>query len=273
MENLKKNEIFRTKLIKEINKARTNPFSYIKLINSYATYFTGKILKLPNQPGFMTNEGISAYNEAANFLTTVKALPPMTYSPGLSHLAHDFIKDLALSEDLDVEENKSYIQNILNKYGNIIELKDIRYCSQFCSISAELFVINLIVCDGDIKREMRRTLFEEQFNFVGVATGRNFLYNSVTSVFFAHDFNEQVYSEQGKKRASVVAMPMEVSTNNLLNLDVFSPLFALSPDIDHLERIDKIIREKGEKIRVSKVMIYTKDGQCTKKIIKQTINE
>lgn len=271
---LKKNENFRNKIIKELNKCRANPSSYIDLINSNAEYFTGKIFMHPDFPGLMTTEGVDAYKEAVQFLSTAPSgIPPMKYSPGLSHIAHDFIKDLQLSEDLDVEANLPFIQKILKKNSNIIDLKDLRYYSEFLSISPEMFIINLIVCDGDPKREIRNTLFNPEFNFVGVAAGNNFLYNHVTSIFFARNFNEKKYTDLGKKRASVYVAPLEIFDPNSFDINVYSPLFVLGPDIEKMERVDKIIRENGQKIQISKVMIYTKDGKCHKKILKQAVND
>lgn len=273
MELIKQNEFFRVKIINEINKCRSNPKSYIQLIKNTSKCFFGKVLKLPDKPGIMTNEGIDAFNEASNFLSKMKSLNQMTYSAGLSHIAHDFIKDLQTSEDLDSDENIINLQNIIDKYGNIIELKDLKYYLEFAPSSPEMFVLSLIVCDGDPNRTMRKTLFENYFNFVGVASGQNFLYDNVTAVFFAHNFNEKSYTEIGKQRASVFIPPTQISNENIFDVDIFSENFSLSPNVERMERIDKIITERGQKFIVSKVTIYTKDGGSKKKIFKKLLSE
>lgn len=265
MESKFKNEIYRNNIIKEINLIRSKPAEYIKIIESYIKYFSGKILMFPDAPGFMTNEGVSAYKEAISFLEKSKTYSPIKYSPGLSHIAHDYNKNLEFSEDIDLEESSIYIEKILKKYDNIININDIKYFSSFCSYSPQLFVINLAVCDGDKKRKFRETLFSDDYNYVGLATGYNFLYNDVTTVIFSHDFNEKEYTEKGSKRSTIIKIPLETIDEYNYNFDILNPIFKLSPHIKKIEREDKIIRDRGKRIMVTKIILYTKEGRVIKR--------
>ena len=51
---------FAQKVIEEVNKIRLNPKTYSNKIRGYLSCFQGKVLRIPKQPGLMTQEGPSA---------------------------------------------------------------------------------------------------------------------------------------------------------------------------------------------------------------------
>ena len=42
----------------------------------------------------MTNEGESAFQEAADYLMSLQPVPSFKYNPGLTHIAHDYMKEI-----------------------------------------------------------------------------------------------------------------------------------------------------------------------------------
>ena len=97
MENIRSNEEFRNKVIEELNSARQDPKKYSEKIRSYIKYFKGRILILPNQIGLMTNEGEEAFKEASEFLLSLYPITKFKYNPGLTHVAHDYMKEIQKS--------------------------------------------------------------------------------------------------------------------------------------------------------------------------------
>ena len=58
---------FAQKVIEEVNKIRLNPKTYSNKIRGYLSCFQGNVLRIPKQNALMTNEGATAYREAADF--------------------------------------------------------------------------------------------------------------------------------------------------------------------------------------------------------------
>ena len=77
MERVKNTEDFRLRVIDEINMVRRNPQDYAEKIRKYATYFKGKILKIPETTPIMTTEGPKAFEEASFYLDNLDSLPQL----------------------------------------------------------------------------------------------------------------------------------------------------------------------------------------------------
>ena len=52
----------------EHNKIRSNPSSYIEILQKQMTYFKGDILYRPKEVPIQTNEGVKAFEQAIEFL-------------------------------------------------------------------------------------------------------------------------------------------------------------------------------------------------------------
>lgn len=259
MDKIKSNEEFRSKLIGELNQCRKDPKTYSKKIESYIPYFKGKVLRLPNITGLMTNEGESAFQEAADYLMSLQPVPSFKYNPGLTHIAHDYMKEIQKYEDLN-DAKKINLKSMIAKYGKCIG--EFKLSTDFGSSSPELIAINLLVDDGDKEREMRNVIFDKSYIDVGVSTGNHSTYNKCTVIFFAKKFiskNDDNYAEYANE---------EEKKEDYENED-----FDLPEGVERIEKQEKVITENGNKKKIVKTVYYNSDGTQNIKTIKKDIYE
>jgi uncharacterized protein YkwD len=187
MEKVKNTEEFRLRVIDEINFVRRNPQSYAEKIRKFATYFKGKILKIPETTPIMTSEGAKAFEEAAFYLDNLDSLPNLKYCPGLAHSAHEALLDIQKYEDIN-ELDILNIDAYLSKHGKVVG--HFAQAVDFGSSSPELVVINLLVDDGDNSRGNRMNILDPKFKLIGVSTGNHLVYHNCTVLMYAsHFFN------------------------------------------------------------------------------------
>jgi uncharacterized protein YkwD len=295
MNHVNTNEDFRQKLIQEINSARQNPQEYAKKVRKYATYFKGKIMRIPECIPIMTTEGAKAYEDAAFFLDNLNRCEPLSYSPGLAHTAHDSLLEIQKFEDLD-DLSSLNIENYLEKHGTVVGL--FAQAVDFGSSYPELVVINLLVDDGDLNRGNRQNIFNPKFRLIGVSTGTHSVYHYSTVIMYARHFyannetvgdlsDENYEDEEPKKpqkRASlnlrksilgqteVESLPKLLETKASVKDEVpQEDDFDLPEGCLKVERQEKIIEEKGVKKRVVKLIKHMEDGSTETEIFKEKI--
>ena len=173
-------------IIDEINKARTEPKEYAKKIKSYVAYFKGNnILRIPEKIPIKTNEGATAFEEAAKFLNSNQPVSALKVSLGLNFCAQESLKEIQLTEDPSSLDNQN-IDALIDKYGEIEG--QFAQAVDFGSSSAELVVINLLVDDGDKSRANRLNLVSDNFRFIGVSSGAHSTYHNCSVLMFARTF-------------------------------------------------------------------------------------
>jgi hypothetical protein len=295
MEQLKHNEEFRLRVITEINQVRTNPQKYAEKIRKYASYFKGKVLKVPEIIPIMTAEGPAAFEEAASFLDNLDKLDPLKYSPGLTHIAHDILTDIQKYDNID-ELNDMKLDSYINKHGQIVG--HLAEAVDFGSSLAELVVINLLVDDGDLTRGNRANIINPKYKIVGVSTGIHPVYHNSTVVIYCRHFyalNEEVgdlsddnyepASERRKmsvvRRSSLGKQYVYVDDKETANSNVNLNTKSKTPDVDDdfdlpegvskIERQEKIVEEKGVKKKIVKVTKHMEDGSIVTEIFKEKI--
>ena len=176
---------FAQKVIEEVNKIRLNPKTYSNKIRGYLSCFQGNVLRIPKQPGLMTNEGPAAYREAADFLLSLPKLQPLTLDNALNSAAQDMAEELSHYEEFEQMDTINR-DSILEKYG--------RYEGQFGestdfgSMSPEMVVVNLLVDDGNKSRGNRKMLFKETYRKIGCGSAPHNTYKSVTVIMYATNF-------------------------------------------------------------------------------------
>ena len=147
-------------LLEEINKIRRDPKSFAEKLLEYKQYFEGNCLTLPGSNCQIdTKEGFKAYEEAANILKSTNPLPELSTSKVLRKISSELFDNIK-NENLD-EIN---FDSLKEKYG-IDKLENI---IENGNISAERFVINCIVCDGDRDRENRHILLSNNLLKIGI---------------------------------------------------------------------------------------------------------
>ena len=107
---------FAQKVIEEVNKIRLNPKTYSNKIRGYLSCFQGNVLRIPKQPGLMTQEGPNAYKEAAEFLLSLPKLQALTADSGLTGAAEEMANELSKCQEFE-QMDAIDRTGILSKYG------------------------------------------------------------------------------------------------------------------------------------------------------------
>lgn len=265
---------FEEQLIDLINEFRKNPPGFAPTIKKYIDYFKDdKVIKIPGNKPIRTEEGRAAYIEAVDFVSKQKGVEPLELSKGLEQACADFMKkaenfDPEAIENIDIEE-------IVQKYGNFDG--SLSRIMDFGSKDPEQVLINFIVCDGDPSRDNRESLLSTEFKKIGVANDNHSTYGSCTLIVTCTEFkdNDNVISNNNKNNeqktnkqklnANEKKPKVEQPDNNEENDDV-PPEGVVSES-----RSEKIVMEKGRKMRVVKIVRILADGSKDTETIKEPV--
>ena len=176
---------FAQKVVEEVNKIRLNPKTYSNKIRGYLSCFQGNVLRIPKQPGLMTNEGPAAYQEAADFLLSLPKLQPLTLDNSLNSAAQDMAEELSHYDNFE-QMDAINRDSILEKYGHYEG--QFGESTDFGSMSPEMVVVNLLVDDGNKSRGNRKMLFKETYKKIGCGSSPHNTFKSVTVIMFATNF-------------------------------------------------------------------------------------
>ena len=118
---MEQNEIdpyrFSKEVIEYFNMVRSNPKKFASIIREYKQYFKGKVLRVPNSKvGIMTKEGADAFEEAAKYLDSVKAINTVKYNVGLTHVAKEVV-DAAFTS---AEADRTYLKGVVSRKKQIV---------------------------------------------------------------------------------------------------------------------------------------------------------
>ena len=168
----------------------------------------------------MTTEGAKAFEEAAFFLETYDSMPPLKYSPGLTHAAHDLLLDIQKKEDLD-SMNEMNTDSYLDKYGQLVG-HFAQAVADFGSSFPELVIVNLLVDDGDSNRDNRDNIINPKFKLVGVSRGSHPIYHRCTVVMYARHFfpPNEVPEELSDEEPEPQKKELKASSNQCQPLNV-----------------------------------------------------
>lgn len=176
---------FEEDLIKEINQFRTNPREYTKKIKKYISYFEGKLLQLPGSDAAIeTQEGAAAYTEAIDYLSKQGGIEPLEPSKGLGRISKDFVSEI---QKVDPDNLDSIdLDKIIERYGKFTG--NLNRALDFGGETPEQVLVNLIVSDGDPKREQREALLNKNLKKVGVGFGNHEDFKFVTVIISCTKF-------------------------------------------------------------------------------------
>lgn len=157
-----------TEIVEEHNKIRTNPKSYIPILEKYISYIKNNTLYIPGAPcGIILQEGKSAYTEAINFLKSAKAVGKLTLNEALCKSAYDHAKDLGTNGDMDhTGSDGSTTSDRIERYTSWEGL-----CCEnidFGATTGEGIVLSFLVDDGVSNRGHRRNLFNPDIKCIGI---------------------------------------------------------------------------------------------------------
>ena len=175
-----------TMLYKELNKLRQNPKSYIPLIEAQMkTIKKNNVLKKKDSDlQIQTLEGKAAYENAISFLQAQKEVNPLTKEIKLSYAAQDLAKDIGERGVVTHQDRDGhYVSDRIEKYC------EWDYCAneviEVSSKNVTDILISLLVDDGIRDKLNRRALFQNVYNYVGIACEPHTEYDIVTVLVFA----------------------------------------------------------------------------------------
>ena len=277
---MEQNEIdpyrFSKEVIEYFNMVRSNPKKFASIIREYKQYFKGKVLRVPNSKvGIMTKEGADAFEEAAKYLDSVKAINTVKYNVGLTHVAKEVVDAAAKTDDINSLDELD-MDAIFEKYGKFVGA--FSRAMDFGSKGSKMVIINLIVCDGDSSRGQREGIFNSELKEIGVWTGKEKTYGQCTSIATATKFTtnsnvDDIYageSEEAPQKKQLKTLDQKLKSGKKPQ-QVEEGDDELPPGVKSIDRTEKIVVENGKKKKITKIVRHMEDGSTETETEKETI--
>ena len=265
---------FSKEVIEYFNMVRSEPKKFASIIREYKQYFKGKVLRVPkSKVGIMTKEGADAFEEAAQFLDSVKPIGTCQYNVGLTHVAKEVVEAAEKTDDPNSLDELD-MDAIFEKYGRFTGA--FSRAMDFGSKDSTMVIINLVVSDGDKSRGQREGIFNSELKEIGVWTGKEKSYGQCTSIATATKFItkssvEDIYS--GESEESTQKKELKTITEKLKSTKKPSEEEddELPPGVKKIDRSEKIVVENGKKKKITKIVRHMEDGSTETETEKETI--
>ncbi len=176
-------------VIIELNRARSNPAGYAKKLADFKEHYVGKYIYFAGRTQVVTQEGVSAVNEAIEFLKSAAPAPLLRVSRGLSAAAKAHAEDQGPKGLVShVGSDKSTPAQRINRFGTWGKAygENIEYGN----FNAEEIVMQLIIDDGVPERSHRENIFNPLYQVVGVGFGPHRRYGQMCVMDFAGTYTE-----------------------------------------------------------------------------------
>lgn len=173
----------------EINFLRSDPQSYVKVLEEMKKAIKDNIVTLSNGSRWKMNEGLPAIDDAISTLNKNPKLKPFILSNGLTKVAGMQLTNL--KDDMSLGhfgKDGSDIENRLYKVGTPGE----RYSENiaYYSTDARSIVLTMLLDDGLKSRSHRKNLLSTQLNEIGIAYGIGKKDVGLCVIVFADRFTE-----------------------------------------------------------------------------------
>lgn len=191
-----------TKIIAQINRARTNPSDYADWLEEQRQYYDGIMLRFPGEKPVRTNRGLQTLSEAIDFVRQQAPLPPLTYSEAMAIAAEEQLT--AITDNRN--QGNSRFQNI--SYGKV---------------TAEAIVMQLVVDDGFRDRRHRLAIFSNNNQETGVSCREDQLYERICAIAYAENPEETILTED-------LIVNENSDANSITETTEVDPELAIAPD-------------------------------------------
>lgn len=181
---------FNSELLYEVNLLRTNPAVYIQHLERMRQYFKGNIYQEPGKMALMTNEGVSAVNEAILILQNTNPVISLKISSGLNKACEYHAKMQGpTGQTGHVSPDGSKVKDRLLRHGSFLE-HDWAY-GENIAYGAETpreIVLQLVIDDGVPSRGHRENLLNSNYDGVGFAFYTHSVYRYMCVIVFTKNF-------------------------------------------------------------------------------------
>ena len=177
-------------VLAELNRARTDPRRYAATLDSFASWYDGKLFRRPGAPLVIeTNEGVSAAREAARVVRALPAVPALAMSPGLTRAARDHVRDKGPSGAMGHKgSDGSFVMQRVSRYGHW--QRAISENIAYGPLDARGMIAGLIIDDGVADRGHRVNAFDARVRLAGVACGPHKVYGRMCVIVHSAGYHE-----------------------------------------------------------------------------------
>lgn len=180
----------------ETNLLRSNPSAYADLLAELRQYYSGNLLRLPNQLPIETQEGVAALDEAIAELRQTAPLPILTASRSLSQGARDHVRDqrkTGRTGHYGSDGSDPFVR--LDRYGDRIGLAGENISYSPINNGARWHIMQLLIDDGVLDRGHRRALLNTEYRLTGAACGRHPDFREICVMTYAAGFTAHPENE------------------------------------------------------------------------------
>ncbi|HEU4699127.1 MAG TPA: CAP domain-containing protein [Gemmatimonadales bacterium] len=177
-----------TAVLAEVNRVRTDPAGYAKLLEAMLPQFDGRLFRRPDQPSdLVTQEGAAAIEEAIRVLRRTAPLPPLAPAKGLTRAAAEHVRDQGKAGTTGhVGFDGSSPATRAARHGEWLDrlTENIMYGAT----TAREVVVGLVVDDGVPGRGHRRNILDPEVRVAGAACGPHRTFHEMCVVMHAGGF-------------------------------------------------------------------------------------
>ena len=201
-----------------INKYRANPRELARHLERLKKYLdtSTNILSEPDKIQIQMVEGEDVFNEAINFLKSLRPLEPLQWEDALAASAQEHVDDigpkgLLLYQSSDGTEPEERI----TKYGKYID--SLGENIDFGPNDAIGVIVSLTLDDGEEERPHRDNLFRNDYKKIGIACGPHQTEFQMCVMDLAYDFIPKGQEQQNVNMNFKKQMNVNQNVNNNMN--------------------------------------------------------